>query len=235
MRLACFKVIYKIMCMISKSTHEISVDSAERRALRSIGVETSNLYTGFIALIQRLLVPGAQIVGITPRSFCNGPYFRPFREDFLNHLELRRLHIFESRKAAFRTDNVWQENIIFHAAKGRTQPREMIVSGSSGEHGDAITETIFPFLEIVHPHDTEKFIHIPLVYACHFNGGTVHWPKSADARDGIQQLIISALMLLGLPDDLGLQGVDLFVVGSDHVHLTTHGYRRFGNILFGQS
>ena len=75
---------------------KISTDSAERRALRSVGVETSNLYTGFISLIQRLLVPGGQLVGITPRSFCNGPYFRPFREDFLSQLELRRLHVFEA-------------------------------------------------------------------------------------------------------------------------------------------
>ena len=206
---------------------KISTDSAERRALHSVGVETSNLYTGFIALIQRLLVPGGQLVGITPRSFCNGPYFRPFREDFLNHLELRRLHVYESRQAAFRDDSVLQENIVFHAVKGRNQPREMVISSSSGEHGDEITETIFPFAEIVHPHDAEKFIHIPstashaaaketmdglssslaslgvtvstgrvvdfrvkgalrkepergtvpLIYPCHFNGGTVHWPK----------------------------------------------------------
>ena len=206
---------------------KISNDSAERRALRSVGVETCNLYTGFIALIQRLLVPGGQLVGITPRSFCNGPYFRPFREDFLSQLELRRLHVFESRQAAFRSDSVLQENIIFHAVKGRNQPDEMLISSSSGEHGDEITETIFPFTEIVHPHDTVKFIHIPstashgaaketmdgltaslaslgvtvstgrvvdfrlksalrkepergtvpLLYPCHFNGGTVHWPK----------------------------------------------------------
>ncbi|MEI6278130.1 MAG: Eco57I restriction-modification methylase domain-containing protein [Verrucomicrobiae bacterium] len=206
---------------------KISTDSAERRALRAVGVETSNLYTGFIALIQRLLAPGGQLVGITPRSFCNGPYFRPFREDFLNNLELRRLHVFESRQAAFRDDSVLQENIIFHAVKGRCQPREMVISSSSGEHGDEITETMFPFAEIVHPHDPEKFIHIPstashataketmdglssslallgvtvstgrvvdfrlkdalrkdpergtmpLLYPCHFNGGTVHWPK----------------------------------------------------------
>ena len=210
---------------------KISTDSAERRALRYVGVETSNLYTGFIALIQRLLVPGGQLVGITPRSFCNGPYFRPFREDFLSQLELRRLHVFESRQAAFRDDSVLQENIIFHAVKGRNQPDELIISSSSGEHGDEITETIFPFAEIVHPHDAEKFIHIPstashataketmdglssslatlgvtvstgrvvdfrlkdalrkdpergtvpLLYPCHFNGGTVHWPK-LDAR-----------------------------------------------------
>ena len=140
---------------------KISTDSAERRALRSVGVETSNLYTGFIALIQHLLVSGGQLVGITPRSFCNGPYFRPFREDFLSQLELRRLHVFDSRKAAFREDSVLQENIIFHAVKGRHQPPEMIVSSSSGERGDIITETVFPFAEIVHPHDVEKFIHIP--------------------------------------------------------------------------
>lgn len=206
---------------------KISAESATRRALRSLGIETSNLYTGFIALIQRLLVPGGQLVGITPRSFCNGPYFRPFRSDFLSQLELRRLHVFESRQAAFRVDSVLQENIIFHAVKGGSQPRELIISSSSGEHGDHITETVFPFCEIVHPRDAEKFIHIPsaashatakvtmnglrtslaslgvtvstgrvvdfrlkdalrkqperdtvpLVYPCHFNGGTVHWPK----------------------------------------------------------
>lgn len=206
---------------------KISANSAERRALRLAGVETSNLYTGFIALIQRLLVSGGQLVGITPRSFCNGPYFRPFREDFLSQLELRRLHIFESRQAAFRDDSVLQENIIFHAVKGRNQPDKMVISSSSGEHGGDITETVFPFAEIVHPNDAERFIHIPstpshataketmdglcsslaslgvtvstgrvvdfrlkdalrkeperdtvpLLYPCHFNGGTVHWPK----------------------------------------------------------
>ncbi len=206
---------------------KISTSSNERRALRTVGLETSNLYTGFIALIHRLLIPGGQLVGITPRSFCNGPYFRPFREDFLEHLELRRLHVFESRKAAFREDNVLQENIIFHAVKNKTQPIEIIVSSSSGEHRDMITETVFPFSEIVHSNDVEKFIHIPsaeshaaakeemvglssslatlgvtvstgrvvdfrlkqalrkdsevgtvpLLYPCHFGGGSVNWPK----------------------------------------------------------
>lgn len=206
---------------------KINTNSTERRALRSVGVETSNLYTGFIALIHRLLVPCGQLVGITPRSFCNGPYFRPFREDFLSNLELHRIHIFESRQAVFRDDSVLQENIIFHAVKGCNQPNEIIISSSSGEHGDEITETRFPFNEIVHLHDAEKFIHIPsspihaeaketmdglrssltslgltvstgrvvdfrlkdalrkepergtvpLLYPCHFNGGTVHWPK----------------------------------------------------------
>jgi len=215
------------VAIVNPPYRKINTESVERRSLRSIGVETSNLYTGFIAMIHRLLVPGGQLVGITPRSFCNGPYFRPFREDFLNHLELRRLHVFESRKAAFRDDCVLQENIIFHAVKGYYQPSEIVVSSSSGEQGDNITEKIFSFAEIVHPNDAEKFIHIPsntghaaakeimdglsgslsslgvtvstgrvvdfrlrdnlrkepergtvpLLYPCHFNGGTVQWPK----------------------------------------------------------
>lgn len=206
---------------------KICMDSSERLHLRQAGIETSNLYTGFIALIQRLLVPGGQLVGITPRSFCNGPYFRNFRADFLDNVEVRRLHVFESRDAAFRGDSVLQENIIFHAVKGRQQPGEIIISSSSGENGDIIAQKLVSFAEVVHPHDKEKFIHIPsasghaaakktmdglrssltalglsvstgrvvdfrlksalrqepekgtvpLLYPCHFNSGTVHWPK----------------------------------------------------------
>ena len=147
--------------IVNPPYHKIGTDSPERRALRSIGIETSNLYTGFVALIQRLLVPGGQLVAITPRSFCNGPYFKPFRQDLLNHLELRRLHVFESRGAAFRDDGVLQENVIFHAVKGRNQPNEIVISSSSGEHGSGITESVRQFAEVVHPADTEKFIHIP--------------------------------------------------------------------------
>jgi len=214
------------VAIVNPPYRKIGADSAERRNLRQVGVETSNLYTGFVALIQRLLAPGGQIVGITPRSFCNGPYFRSFREDFLNNLEIHRLHVFESRGAAFREDSVLQENIIFHAVKGRKQPRQLVISSSSGEHGDIVAEKAIPFAEIVHKHDAEKFIHIPsasghaaakktmhglhstltslgvsvstgrvvdfrlkdalrwkpekgtvpLLYPCHFNGGTVHWP-----------------------------------------------------------
>lgn len=210
---------------------KISTHSPERLALRSVGLETSNLYTGFIGLLTHLLQEGGQLVAITPRSFCNGPYFRPFREDFLNRMELRRLHVFESRAAAFREDRVLQENVIFHATKGSTQPPAVTVSSSSGEAGAAITTKRFPFAEIVHPNDPERFIHIPadkghasakaklselpaslaslgltvstgrvvdfrlkdalrpapapgtvpLLYPCHFNGGTIHWPK-LDAR-----------------------------------------------------
>ncbi len=213
--------------IVNPPYRKIGTASAERRSLRRVGIETSNLYAGFVALIQRLLAPGGQLVGITPRSFCNGPYFRSFREDFLANMELHRLHVFESRGAAFREDGVLQENIIFHTVKGRQQPSEVVVSTSSGEPGGRVAKAMIPFDEIVYERDSEKFIHIPsasghadarktmdslhttlaslgvtvstgrvvdfrlkaalrqtpergtvpLLYPCHFNGGTVHWPK----------------------------------------------------------
>jgi adenine-specific DNA-methyltransferase len=77
--------------IVNPPYRKIGTDSAERRSLRHVGVEVSNLYAGFIALIQRLLAPNGQLVGITPRSFCNGPYFRSFREDFISNLEIHRI------------------------------------------------------------------------------------------------------------------------------------------------
>lgn len=210
---------------------KINTNSRERLALRSVDLETSNLYTGFVGLLANLLEGGGQLVAITPRSFCNGPYFQPFREYLLDRMELLRLHVFDSRGAAFRGDGVLQENIIFHAIKGNTQPPMVTVSSSSGEAGASVTAKSFPFAEIVHPNDSARFIHIPadsdhasardrlaalpatlaslgvtvstgrvvdfrlkdalrpvpasgtvpLLYPCHFNGGTIHWPKP-DAR-----------------------------------------------------
>jgi adenine-specific DNA-methyltransferase len=161
---------------------KIATDSVERRQLRQVGVETSNLYSGFIALIHRLLVPGGQLVGITPRSFCNGPYFRPFREDFLANLDLKRLHVFESRGAAFRVDDVLQENVIFHAIKDRPQSDTVIISSSSGENGAVVTQKTVRFTEVVHTNDEEKFIHIP---------STARHSAAKEAMDGLYTSLAS--------------------------------------------
>ncbi len=219
------------LAIVNPPYKKISAHSTERLALRSVGLETSNLYTGFVALLARLLEAGGEMVAITPRSFCNGPYFKPFREDFLSRMSLRRLHVFESRKATFKADAVLQENVIFHAIKGGRKQATIAISSSSGEAGEAIISKKIPASEIIRPADADCFIHIPcdaghanaknflsglpatlaslgvnvstgrvvdfrlkeslrsmvengavpLLYPCHFNGGTVHWPK-AEAR-----------------------------------------------------
>jgi adenine-specific DNA-methyltransferase len=139
---------------------KIRSESTTRLLLRSAGIETSNLYTGFLALAVRLLSDGAEMVAITPRSFCNGPYFKPFREDFLANMSLRQLHIVESRSAAFNGDDVLQENIIVHAVKSEAHPNSTIISTSSGEPGAPVREHTVPYHDVVSPADPQKFIHL---------------------------------------------------------------------------
>ena len=60
---------------------KINSQSATRKRLNAAGMEVSNLYAAFVWLAARMLTPGGEMAAITPRSFCNGPYFRrfPFR------------------------------------------------------------------------------------------------------------------------------------------------------------
>ena len=146
--------------IVNPPYRKIRSDSATRLLLRSAGIETSNLYTGFVALITKLLAERGELVAITPRSFCNGPYFKPFRTDFLETMSLRRLHVFESRSVAFSRDDVLQENIIVHAVKGAPKPEHVIVSSSTGAAGSPVAEREVEYADVVSPDDPEQFIHL---------------------------------------------------------------------------
>ncbi len=146
--------------IVNPPYRKIRSDSSARLLLRSAGIETGNLYAGFVALITKLLADRGELVAITPRSFCNGPYFKPFRADLLETMSLRRLHVFESRSAAFSCDNVLQENIIVHAVKGVPKPEQVIISSSSGASGGSVTEREVAYREVVSPADAEQFIHL---------------------------------------------------------------------------
>ncbi len=146
--------------IVNPPYRKIRSDSHHRLLLRSAGIETSNLYTGFLSLIVRLLEDGGQMVAITPRSFCNGPYFRPFREDLLQQMAIHRIHVFESRSAAFSANDVLQENIIFHATKSQQKPKMVTISTSTGEPGSPVHENLVSFSQVVMPSDPEHFIHL---------------------------------------------------------------------------
>ncbi|HHY32798.1 MAG TPA: adenine methyltransferase [Firmicutes bacterium] len=140
---------------------KIHSKSKERLLLRSIGVETSNLYAGFLSVVIHLLGPEGELVAITPRSFCNGPYFKPFRKLFLSNMVLRQVHLFNARSQAFKDDGVLQENVIFHAIRGGEPPREVVITSSEGPGDDLITERHASYSELVTPNDPDYFIHIP--------------------------------------------------------------------------
>lgn len=140
---------------------KLSTASSAYRILRSINAETTNLYTAFLNLIIGLLRPGGELVAITPRSFCNGPYFRSFRKNLLRQMSFRAIHVFESRTAAFKHDKVLQENIILYAVKDTKDSRTIRVSQSGGAGHDEVHTRILSSNEVISREDPEAFIHIP--------------------------------------------------------------------------
>ncbi|MEQ8746338.1 Eco57I restriction-modification methylase domain-containing protein [Pyruvatibacter sp.] len=127
-----------------------------RQALRSQGIETVNLYSAFVSLAVNQLEPSGELVAITPRSFCNGPYYQPFRRHVLDSSSIERLYLFESRKTAFKDDAVLQENVIFHLRKGKPQSKLVHLETDGGDTREV------PFEEIVLPDDEHHFIRLTI-------------------------------------------------------------------------
>lgn len=138
---------------------KINSASQTRSLLRRVGVETSNLYAAFLWLAVKLLEAEGELVAITPRSFCNGPYFRPFRRALLDTMSLRQIHIFDSRSKAFEDDDVLQENIILHATKSWTRDKVVISASASPNDGFMKVREVGAD-QLVQPDDPDAFIHI---------------------------------------------------------------------------
>lgn len=139
---------------------KINSASRHREALRQVGIETVNLYSAFVALAVNLMEEGGQIVAIIPRSFCNGPYYRPFRNLLFSKTSIKQMHLFESRNRAFKDDSVLQENIIVVLGKGAKQGA-VTISTSTDDLFDDLETFVYPFESIVFPDDPERFIHVP--------------------------------------------------------------------------
>ncbi len=139
---------------------KINVESSHRLLMRKLGVETSNLYSCFLACAIALCRPGAQVVAIVPRSFMNGLYFKPFRYWLLGRVALTHLHAFERRDRAFSDDEVLQENVILRMVVGADQG-EVQVTASTDHRFHDTRHRMCKFGEIVTPDDEELFLHLP--------------------------------------------------------------------------
>jgi adenine-specific DNA-methyltransferase len=139
---------------------KIRTESRERSWLRAIGLETTNLYTGFLAMTARLLASEGEMVAITPRSFCNGSYFEPFRRFFLREMRLARIHVFDARDRAFADDDVLQENIVFRAVRTTRLRNKVVVSSSTDPSGRNSRIRTVSHNDLVRPGDPRMFIHI---------------------------------------------------------------------------
>jgi len=146
--------------IINPPYKKINNASRHRDLLRLIGLETVNLYTGFVGLCLDMLEPGGKLVAIIPRSFCNGPYYKPFRAFVLRRAAICHIHLFESRNKAFREDAVLQENVIISLERGASQG-DLTISTSTDDTFQDYSERQYCFDQIVFSADPESFIHIP--------------------------------------------------------------------------
>lgn len=119
-----------------------------------------NLYSAFVGLALSLLRPGGQLVAIIPRSFANGPYYKPFREWIRAHGAIRHLHLFGSRDSAFRDDDVLQENIILRIERAGEEGPVQVSHSTDDSFSDLTQETV-PYSAIFRPGDRELFLHVP--------------------------------------------------------------------------
>lgn len=145
--------------IINPPYKKINSNSAHRKELRKVGIETVNLYSAFLALTILLMESEGQIVAIIPRSFCNGPYYKPFRELILKECSIEHIHIFESRDTAFKDDDVLQENIIIKLVKGK-QTLSVEISQSTNQNFNDYQSKAIPFSEVIKPNDPELFLRI---------------------------------------------------------------------------
>ena len=129
--------------------------------LESLDINVTNYYAAFISLSIRLLVEGGELVAITPRSFCNGAYFKEFRKDLINNMVFDKIHLFESRKELFKDDDVLQENIIFHCIKRKAKMKDKIqIIHSYSNLKDGLTMEKKAIDDVIYPNDENLLIRI---------------------------------------------------------------------------
>jgi len=148
------------IAILNPPYHKIDSQSMTRQWLRLAGIETGNLYTAFLWLSAILLEPQGEMITITPRSFCNGPYFRPFRKTFFTTTHLTRIHTFSSRNRTFPEDEVLQENIILQVTKSTAQPLTINISASVDAQDDCLSLREVDYEQVIKPDDPEYFIHV---------------------------------------------------------------------------
>ena len=139
---------------------KILTNSKERKSARAFGLETVNLYSAFMGAAISLTEEKGYIVAIVPRSFCNGVYYKPFREFILKNCAIKHIHLFESRDKAFKDEAVLQENIIIMLQKNAEQGKVKI-SYCKDDSFVGLSEFDIPFNQILHENDSEKYFNIP--------------------------------------------------------------------------
>lgn len=141
---------------------KINKASPYARAMEHIVHGQPNIYALFLASAAERLRPRGTLVAITPRSFCNGLYFRGFRRWFFERMSLRHVHVFQSRTHTFKEANVLQESIISvcdHVEK--QSDRVTITSSFARDFGNGMKGQTLPASSVIDDTCGDLVIRIP--------------------------------------------------------------------------
>jgi adenine-specific DNA-methyltransferase len=142
---------------------KLSKDDKRSIAAHKLVSGQPNIYSLFMGVAAKLLSDNGELIFITPRSFASGNYFKAFRELFFNTVQLKRIHLFNSRKETFDRDSVLQETVIIKAIREKIDPlKEVIVSSSVGIK-DIYNPSINSFQanELISLNSKEIILHLP--------------------------------------------------------------------------
>jgi adenine-specific DNA-methyltransferase len=126
-----------------------------------------NIYALFMALAANMLVPQGKLAFIVPRSFTSGAYFRAFRREFLSKVRPLRIHVFESRRRPFRSQDVLQENLILVGerlapdARAARQPTVIVSNSKGAEDLSSATSRVLPLSSVVQTPRRHHTLSIP--------------------------------------------------------------------------
>jgi len=126
------------------------------------GSDAPNAYARFMDVAAGLLRPGGELAFIVPRSFMSGLYFKSFRRRLRAAMVLERVHVFESRREAFKDDDVLQENVIVRYRKGGTAPVGVEISSSASPATLAEAKVrVLPRALVELPDDPQRLVLLP--------------------------------------------------------------------------
>ena len=138
---------------------KVTKASPYARVMEDVVHGQPNIYSFFLAAAAQMLRPGGELVAITPRSFCNGLYFRGFRHWFFEKMALDRLHLFESRTEAFR--DVFQESLITVSHRLGLPSSTIAISSSRGLDLYSVATATLPAAKVIDDSCGHANIRIP--------------------------------------------------------------------------
>ncbi|WP_440778840.1 HsdM family class I SAM-dependent methyltransferase [Pseudomonas syringae] len=130
---------------------------AAKHCVSYLGYKEANIYSAFVACCLRLLSDDGELVAIIPRSFCNGPLFKRFRNNILEGFYLKEMYLFESRRI-FWDSSVLQEVLILKISR---ESSKFVRISHEKNNGEIFSKEICRD-KVYFKGDMQKFIHIPL-------------------------------------------------------------------------